>query len=169
MPASLPDCRQTCEGIVYVLRPQFMPGKPTPEQVRKVEERFACWRSIRNVGGAVDGTHVPWQPDCEHYMEDFHNYKGWYSILVVAMFVVAEVGRPGRMSDSTATQLSSFYQGMFEDKEGWLGPDSLLISDGACCLATPDLIPSTPTATTLVFPPLSPLTASEGGSRSRPY
>jgi len=79
MPASLPDCRQTCEGIVYVLRPQFMPGKPTPEQVRKVEERFACRRGIRNVGGAVDGTHVPWQPDCEHYMEDFHNYKGWYS------------------------------------------------------------------------------------------
>eukprot|EP00873_Tetraselmis_striata_P028037 jgi/Tetstr1/448301/TSEL_035587.t1 len=101
MPASLPDCRQTCEGIVDVLHPLYMPGKPTPEQVRKVEERFACRRGIRNVGGAVDGTHVPWQPDCENYMEDLHNYKGWYSILVVAMvnsfymFVDAEVGRLG--------------------------------------------------------------------------
>mmetsp|Transcript_28505 Transcript_28505/g.73209 ORF Transcript_28505/g.73209 Transcript_28505/m.73209 type:complete len:231 (-) Transcript_28505:104-796(-) len=74
-------------------------------------------------------------------MEDLHNYKGWYSILVVAMFVVAEVGRPGRMSDSTATQLSSFYQGMFEDKEGWLGPGGLLISNGACGLCDFVMVP----------------------------
>ena len=125
-----------CEGIVEVIRPQYM-RKPTTEELVEVQRRFADRRGIANVGGAVDGTHVPYQPPSKVFMEDYHNYKGWYSILVVAvvnsfyMFVDAEVGNPGRMSDSTATLASDFYQNILNDREGWLGPTGLLISDGA--------------------------------------
>ena len=85
----------------------------------------------------MNGTHVPYQPSSQLFMEDYHNYKGWYSILVVAvvnsfyMSVDAEVGNPGRMSDSTATLASDFYENMRNDRDGWLGPNGLLISDGA--------------------------------------
>jgi hypothetical protein len=48
-------------------------------------------------------------------MEEFHNYnKGWYNVLCVAavnslyMFVDAEVGHPGRASDSHVTAISAF-------------------------------------------------------------
>ena len=126
-----------CSGVIDVLREQYM-RKPTQAELVEVQDRFCLRRGMGNVGAAVDGTHVPWQPDLEEYMEDYHNYKGWYSILCVAcvnsfyMFVDAEVGRPGRMSDSTATQLSYFYNEMLKDSDSWLGPDGLLLSDGAC-------------------------------------
>jgi hypothetical protein len=80
-------------------------------------------------------------------MEDFHNYKGWYSILCIAlvnsfyMFVDAEVGRPGRMADSTATQLSYFYEQITKDREGWLGKDGVLVSDGACGISDFIMVP----------------------------
>ena len=128
--------REVCEGIVEVIKPQCM-RKPTPEELVEVQRRFADRRHIANVGGAVDGTHVPFQPSSKVFMEDFHNYKGWYSILVVAvvnsfyMFVDAEVGHPGRMSDSTATLSSDFYHNFLQDREGWLGTNGMLISDGA--------------------------------------
>ena len=35
------------------------------------------------------------------------------------------------MADSTATELSYFFKAMQEDREGWLGKDGLVISDGA--------------------------------------
>ena len=128
---------QTCKGICETLRDDYM-RKPTPQECIRVQERFATRRGLLNIGGAVNGTHVPWAPESEDYMEQFHNYKGWYSILVVAvvnsfyMFVDAEVGRPGRMSDSTATQLSHFFNDMMRDSESWLGPHGMLLSDGAC-------------------------------------
>ena len=134
--------RQVSQGIIDVLRPDFMPGKPRPEELPKVQEQFKSRRGLMNVGGAVNGTHVPWQPDSEVSMEDFHNYKGWYSILCVAvvnsfyMFVDAEVGRPGRMSDSTATQNAAFFKGMTQDSEGWLGEHGILLSDGACGISS---------------------------------
>eukprot|EP00192_Tetraselmis_astigmatica_P015564 CAMPEP_0117649576 /NCGR_PEP_ID=MMETSP0804-20121206/1049_1 /TAXON_ID=1074897 /ORGANISM="Tetraselmis astigmatica, Strain CCMP880" /LENGTH=150 /DNA_ID=CAMNT_0005455329 /DNA_START=471 /DNA_END=926 /DNA_ORIENTATION=- len=83
-------------------------------------ETFAARWGIANVGAEVNGTDVPWKPDNKEFMAwSSNNYKGWYSIVVVAMvngfymFVDhAEVGHPrgpaDRMSDSTATQLSNF-------------------------------------------------------------
>jgi len=125
---------EVCAAIVVVIKPLYM-RKPTKEEALQVQERFAARRGIGNVGAAVNGTHVPWQPDSLEFMEDFHNYKGWYSILVVAvvnnfyMFVDSEVGNPGRMSDPMRE--SFFFQDMKRDREGWLGPNELMITDGA--------------------------------------
>lgn len=82
---------------------------------------------------------IPWQPDNEMYVEDFHNYKGWYSILVVElvnnhyMFAYAEVGRPNRISHSTATHVSYFNREMQRDNDLWLVSDGILIGDGGGC------------------------------------
>mmetsp|Transcript_26141 Transcript_26141/g.73206 ORF Transcript_26141/g.73206 Transcript_26141/m.73206 type:complete len:162 (-) Transcript_26141:86-571(-) len=100
--------KQTCTGIVEVLHPVCM-RKPTLEEAQLNQDFFSHRRGIMNVGGAVNGTHVPWQPDDVEFAEHFHNYKGWYNILVVGlvnnhyMFMDAEVGRPGRMANSIAT------------------------------------------------------------------
>ena len=139
--------KEVCQAIIQVLKPEYMPGKPTPEEAEEIQKRFKARRGIPDVGGAVDGTHCPFQPDSAEFMEDFHNYKGWYSLLCVAlvnsfyMFMDAEVGRPGRMADSTATQLSYFYEQITIDREGWLGKNGVLVSDGACGISDFIMVP----------------------------
>jgi hypothetical protein len=124
-----------------------MPGKPTAEEAEEVQKRFMGRRGIPNVGGAVDGTHCPLQPGSQEFMEDLHNYKGWYNHLCVAlvhniyMFMDAEVGRPSRMADSIATQLSYFYEQITKDKDGRLGKDGVLVSDGACGISNFIMVP----------------------------
>ena len=54
--------KEVCEAIVQVLRPEYMPGKPSAEEAEEIQKRFKGRRGIPNVGGAVDGTHCPFQP-----------------------------------------------------------------------------------------------------------
>ena len=98
----------------------------------------------------------PWQPDNEVFMEDCHNYKGWYNILYLAvvnnfyMFVDAKLGRPGGMADSTVTQNSYFYAGMTEDQKGWLGEEGVLVNDEACGISRFIMVPYTGTNLTTI-------------------
>jgi hypothetical protein len=137
---------EVCKGIFLALRPFFMRA-PLREEALESQKRFAMRRGILNVGLAVDGTHVPWAPDDADWMEEFHNYKGWYSVLCVAvvnsfyMFVDAEVGHPGRASDSHVTSISSFWEDIQANVEEWLGPNGMLISDGAFGLSDIVLTP----------------------------
>jgi len=48
-------------GMIEVLGPEYM-RKPTPEETVEVQRLFSTRRGLLNIGGAVDGTHVPWQP-----------------------------------------------------------------------------------------------------------
>ncbi len=43
-----------------------------------------------DVAMTVDWTHhdVPWTPYTSRYQEDYHNYKGWHSILCLIMMFV---------------------------------------------------------------------------------
>eukprot|EP00873_Tetraselmis_striata_P013088 jgi/Tetstr1/433352/TSEL_022638.t1 len=40
-----------------------------------IAESTARKRQMGNIGLAVDGTHIPWQPDCHEWMDEFRNYK----------------------------------------------------------------------------------------------
>ena len=117
------------------LRRQYMP-KPTPDSIRLVREEFALRRGIGNVAMVSDGTHVPWRPDDAFTAEDFHNYKGWHSINVMAFvdsyyrFVDAEIGWPGRANDAGILEASPFVQRLRADREGWLGTDGVVLVDG---------------------------------------
>eukprot|EP00961_Rhodomonas_salina_P046688 626612-Rhodomonas_salina.1 len=63
-----------------------MPGKPDRDRLERCKRKFAERRNIGDVAMTVDGTHVPWTPDQARYREDYHNYKGWHSILCL-MFI----------------------------------------------------------------------------------
>eukprot|EP00961_Rhodomonas_salina_P137340 1847593-Rhodomonas_salina.1 len=59
-----------------------MPGVPCPDRLEHVKHKFAEERhNIGDVAMTVDGTHVPWTPEKGRHSEDYHNYKGWHSIL----------------------------------------------------------------------------------------
>ncbi|KAH6936453.1 hypothetical protein HPB50_017562 [Hyalomma asiaticum] len=55
--------------------------------------------------GALDGCHIPVSPPKEH-ATDYYNYKGWYSIVLLALvdhkylFRYVNVGSPGRCHDA---------------------------------------------------------------------
>ena len=54
-----------CSAVIQVLQPTYMSKKPPPpEKLQSVRAQFASRRGIGNVGLAVDGTHVPYHPEC---------------------------------------------------------------------------------------------------------
>jgi hypothetical protein len=135
---------QVCWAIFTSLRKKFL-RPPTAEEAALVNERFADRRGLGDVGLALDGTHVPWQPEDKAWKQEFHNYKGWYSVLCVFvvnsyyMFVSGEVGHPGRSGDSTVTKNSWFMEEIRKDPVKWLGKENgLIVSDGG--LGMDDLI-----------------------------
>jgi hypothetical protein len=98
--------RLFANAIVLHGKPLYMPGTPNAHRLACVKRKFQERRNISDIAMTVDGTHVPWVPDKARHREDYHNYKGWYSILCLMfvdsfyMFVDGEVGHPGRQSDS---------------------------------------------------------------------
>jgi hypothetical protein len=96
-------------AVVAELKPLYMPGTPCPDRLASVKCKFAELLGMGNIAMTVDGTHVPWVQDNSKHREDYHNYKGWHSLLCLMfvnsfhMFVDGEIGHPGRQSDSTAS------------------------------------------------------------------
>jgi hypothetical protein len=130
--------REVCAGIISgPLKATFM-RKPTDAERELVRRQFALRRGITNVDLAVDGTHVPWRPDNALHAEDYHNYKGWHSLNVMAFvnsyfcFVDAEVGYPGRANDAAILDHSALIHAVREDPSSWLGPNGVILGDGGC-------------------------------------
>ena len=135
-----------CKAIITgPLRKEFM-GQPTPARIRACWEEFAVRQGFPRVGLAVDGTHVPWRPDDCMNKEDFHNYKGWHSLLTMAWvnsfyeFVETENGHPGRANDAGVLQFSWFLQQLLQDRDAWLGPDGFVLGDGGTDGVAADII-----------------------------
>jgi len=123
-------------AVVKHMKPRYMPGTPCKDRLARVTRKFTERRGLGNVAMTIDGCHVPWTPDCAHTREDYHNYKGWHSILCLMfvdsyyMFVDGEVGHPGRQSDSAISEFSWLLNEMREHREEWLGKDGIVIGDG---------------------------------------
>ena len=128
--------RKVAAAVVKCIKPIYMPGKPCADRLTRVTRKFTERRGLGNVAMTVDGCHVPWQPDEGSTREDYHNYKGWYSVLCLMfvdsfyMFVDGEVGHPGRQSDSAISEFSWLLGEIRENKEEWLGKDGMIIGDG---------------------------------------
>ena len=122
--------------MVVRLKPQYMPGRLNRDRLVRFRSKFAERRGIRGVVMTVDGTHVPWQPDMSSCREDYHNYKGWYSLSCLMfvdsyyMFVDGEIGHPGRASDTAIAELSWMMEEIRENRAHWLGDDGFIIGDG---------------------------------------
>eukprot|EP00965_Chrysotila_dentata_P257593 6212938-Pleurochrysis_carterae.AAC.1 len=129
---------QFFEGTVSGVKPKYMPKtSPEPANLAAVQKQFAARCGIWNVAMACDGTHIPFRPTTEKTAEDYRNYKGWHSWLVVAfinsfyMFVDADCGYPGRSGDNMVLKQSRFLQKVASDPKVWLiGERGVILADG---------------------------------------
>ena len=103
---------------------------PTTEDWRSVVEGFRHRWVFPNCLGSIDGRHVVIRaPDNSGSL--FYNYKGTYSIVLLAVvdsqycFRVVDVGSYGRTSDSGVLANSNFSQKLLDGTLG-LPPDALL-------------------------------------------
>eukprot|EP00965_Chrysotila_dentata_P072811 2406550-Pleurochrysis_carterae.AAC.1 len=72
-------------AIFRHVQPVYMPTEPPSlQQLEAVRQQFASRRDIPSVGMACDGTHIPFNPTDESTAQEYRNYKGWTSLLVVA-------------------------------------------------------------------------------------
>jgi hypothetical protein len=126
-----------CDGVFAVLKPIYMPSTPpSPEHLAEIRANFAARRGVPGVAMAVDGTHIPFAPPDEATRGDYRNYKGWYSILVLAfvnsfyLFVDADVGAAGKSGDNSVMKTSWLMQQIQQDPTSWLGVDGMIAADG---------------------------------------
>ena len=126
-----------CNAVCIALKEIYMPSEaPSPANVVAIRKQFASRRGIANVGMATDGCHIPYVPQHERTKNDYKNYKGWTSILVVAfvnsfhLFVEAQAGHPGRWGDNTVLKDCWFLAQVRRDPKAWLGEDGLIAADG---------------------------------------
>ena len=123
---------QFTEVCTKVLKPQYMPAKPLePSLLAQVRSEFSARRGIPNAAMACDGSHVPFRT----HHADYRNYKGWYSILVVAfvnsfhLFVGGTVGFPGKAGDNTVLRTSWLMQQIKDHPDEYLGEDGVVLGD----------------------------------------
>jgi hypothetical protein len=124
------------KGVIKVFAKQYI-AHPKEDEMQLIMDEFERRRGIVGVSTAVNGTHVPWAPDNNEYREDYHNYKGWHSILVIAfvssfyMFQGVEIGWPGRNCDTRVTSRCSYFKKIARNPEKYLGKDGFGLGDGA--------------------------------------
>ncbi|KAL3194663.1 hypothetical protein MRX96_046009 [Rhipicephalus microplus] len=96
--------RQFCEAVVAVLEHKWIKMVIAEEMARHIQ-KFEAVTGFHQGVGALDGCHFPISPPKEH-ATDYYNYKGWYSIILLALvdhryrFRYINVGAPGRCHDS---------------------------------------------------------------------
>lgn len=96
--------REFCDVVLSELEPRFV-RFPKVDQLEDHMQRFTAVTGFPQGVGALDGCHIEICPPKE-YAADYHNYKGWYSMILLAVvdhnykFLYANVGSPGRNHDS---------------------------------------------------------------------
>ncbi|ODM86935.1 putative nuclease HARBI1 [Orchesella cincta] len=94
---------------------------PNEDEIRKSATEFEQMWGFPMAFAAIDGTHIPFNPPV-HLASDFHNYKGWSSIIAVAMCdahgkaIWLQSGLPGRLSDSGAFKATRCYAALTSGK-----------------------------------------------------
>jgi len=131
------DLDEFVEGVINVLNPIYKSSKPpTAERLMAIRQQFASRRGIANVAMAVDGSHIPYVPQIEKFRNEYKNYKGWMSVLVLAfvnsfhLFVEADVGYPGKSGDNSVLGQSRFLEKINLARKDWLGEDGVIAADG---------------------------------------
>ena len=104
---------EVTHAITQTLLPRYI-QLPQGQDLDDVIREFESMKQFPQVGGALDGCHIPIIAPEEH-PEDYHNRKGWHSIILQAVvdhnycFTDVMVGWPGRVHDARVLANSSLY------------------------------------------------------------
>ncbi|CAN7985568.1 unnamed protein product [Ixodes hexagonus] len=103
--------KEHCLAVIENLADEWLKMIPPADMHQHIREFFAVTGFPQAIG-ALDGCHFPVSPPKEH-ASDYHNYKGWYSIILLALvdhryrFRYVSVGTPGRCHDASVYGRSS--------------------------------------------------------------
>ncbi|XP_004917635.1 uncharacterized protein LOC101731903 [Xenopus tropicalis] len=112
---------ETCCAIMQVLREEYLQLPKTPEEWKQVSQEFEDYWNFPNCGGAIGGKHVHINPPA-HSGSFYLNYKGFFSVVLLAIvnakyeFMMIDVGKNGRLSDSGVIEQTRFYRALKESK-----------------------------------------------------
>lgn len=122
------------DAIIQVLGPTFLTW-PATQRLAEISRGFQQICGLPNVQGAVDATHVKiLAPPGRDMAADFHNRKGFFSILLQAivdhegMFLDIFAGMPGSVNDKRLIRNSGFYRRV--QARTVLVTPSVVINDG---------------------------------------
>lgn len=102
-----------CKAVIAILRPKFI-KTPDQDKLSEMADYFEERFGIPQCVGAIDGSHIPILKPPQ-YQSDFHNRKGWHSIILQAtvdgkgMFWDLNVGQPGREHDASVLRKSRLW------------------------------------------------------------
>ncbi|KAM7289360.1 protein ANTAGONIST OF LIKE HETEROCHROMATIN PROTEIN 1 [Ixodes scapularis] len=102
--------REFCTVLLKRIEPRFVKF-PQAHDLAEHMLQFAAIAGFPQGVGALDGCHLEVCPPKE-YASDYHNYKGWYSTILLAVadhayrFLYTNVGSPGRNHDAAVFRRS---------------------------------------------------------------
>ncbi|XP_077485790.1 uncharacterized protein LOC144096777 [Amblyomma americanum] len=97
--------QEFCVAVVDLLEGEWL-QMIHPNKMSAHMREFYAFTGFPQAIGALDGCHFPVSPPKEH-ATDYYNYKGWYSIILLAVvdhkyhFRYINVGSPGRCHDAS--------------------------------------------------------------------
>ena len=104
--------------VTFAIRRKLVPRFikfPSISGLKRNADAFERRSGIPNIIGAIDGSHIPCCPD-KRNQKSYFNRKSFYSIILSAvvdargLFMCADVGFPGRMSDSKVLRYCPLYR-----------------------------------------------------------
>eukprot|EP00903_Cladosiphon_okamuranus_P009074 g8675.t1 len=111
---------------------------PSPAEQREISTEWELEKGLRNVIGAIDGTHIKVSPP-EALARAYYNYKHFYSISLLAivdnegLFRWFCSGAPGSCGDSGVLQHSQFYHAA-EAERTMAAAERRILANGAVIL-----------------------------------
>jgi hypothetical protein len=125
---------ETCMALVIVYRKEQLTCPKTPEQWKKVAQRFSERWQFHNCLGALDGKHVAIK--CPANSGTFYfNYKHFFSIVLMALvdadykFLYTDIGANGSASDGGIFVDSEIYRALHVKTAGLPPPEKLPCDD----------------------------------------
>jgi len=123
--------REVCEAILHEYRVEMLAPPQTPAEWQEISDNWLNRWNFPHVIGAIDGKHIACKAPANSG-SDFYNYKGFFSIILLAVvtsdykFLWIDVSGKGASSDAHIYNASELSDGLQNnDILGFPQPDPL--------------------------------------------